>query len=97
MLLHLDFSCDVPIYVQIRNQIVLGIAKGKLSAGEKLPTIRALSEECGINMMTVSKAYQLLRQEGFRSVRSYPDTCDILRVVEGQWCPNRQDDGEEDN
>ena len=65
MLLHLDFSCDVPIYVQIRNQIVLGIAEGKLSAGEKLPTIRALSEECGINMMTVSKAYQLLKQEGY--------------------------------
>ena len=67
MLLHLDFSCDVPIYVQIRNQIVLGIAEGKLSAGEKLPTIRALSEECGINMMTVSKAYQLLKQEGYIS------------------------------
>ena len=65
MLLHLDFSSDIPIYIQIRNQIVLGIAEGRLSAGEKLPTIRALSEECGINMMTVSKAYQLLKQEGY--------------------------------
>ena len=65
MLLHLDFSSDIPIYIQIRNQIVLGIAEGKLSAGEKLPTVRALSEECGINMMTVSKAYQLLKQEGY--------------------------------
>ena len=65
MLLHLDFGSDVPIYLQIRNQIVLGIAEGKLAAGEKLPTIRALSDECGINMMTVSKAYQLLKQEGY--------------------------------
>lgn len=65
MLLHLDFGADVPIYIQIRNQIVLGIAEHKLQPGEKLPTIRALSEECGINMMTVSKAYQLLKQEGF--------------------------------
>ena len=65
MLLHLDFSSDIPIYIQIRNQIVLGIAEGKLAAGEKLPTVRALSEECGINMMTVSKAYQLLKQEGY--------------------------------
>ena len=65
MLLHLDFGSDVPIYLQIRNQIVLGIAEGKLQTGEKLPTIRALSEECGINMMTVSKAYQLLKQEGY--------------------------------
>ena len=65
MLLHLDFNSEIPIYVQIRNQIVLGIAEGKLLTGEKLPTIRALSEECGINMMTVSKAYQLLKQEGY--------------------------------
>ncbi len=65
MLLKLDFSSDKPIYMQIRDQIVLGIAQGQLAAGEKLPTIRALAEECGINMMTVSKAYQLLRQEGY--------------------------------
>lgn len=65
MLMHLDFGSDIPIYIQIRNQIVLGIAEGKLAAGEKLPTVRALSEECGINMMTVSKAYQLLKQEGY--------------------------------
>lgn len=65
MLMHLDFESDIPIYQQIRNQIVLGIAEGKLTADEKLPTIRALSEECGINMMTVSKAYQLLKQEGY--------------------------------
>lgn len=65
MLLHLDFHSDIPIYLQIRNQIVLGIAEGKLPPGEKLPTIRALSEECGINMMTVSKAYQTLKQEGY--------------------------------
>lgn len=65
MLLHLDFQSDTPIYQQIRNQIVLGIADGQILPGEKLPTIRALAEECGINMMTVSKAYQLLKQEGY--------------------------------
>ena len=65
MLLKLDFGSDQPIYMQIRNQIVLGIAQGQLHPGERLPTIRALAEECGINMMTVSKAYQLLRQEGY--------------------------------
>ena len=65
MLLRLDFSSDVPIYQQIRNQIVLGIADGRLAPGERLPTIRALAEESGINKMTVSKAYQLLKQEGY--------------------------------
>ena len=53
------------IYQQLRDQIVVGIAEGKLSPGEKLPTIRALADESGINMMTVSKAYQMLNNEGY--------------------------------
>lgn len=65
MLLRLDFSIDTPIYQQIRNQIVRGIAAGDLTPGQQLPTVRALAEECGINMMTVSKAYALLKQEGY--------------------------------
>ncbi len=65
MILTFDFSSPIPIYMQIRNQIVIGIAEEKLKPGEKLPTIRALAEESGINMMTVSKAYQLLKQEGY--------------------------------
>lgn len=65
MLLQLDFKSEVPIYQQLRNQIVLGIGSGQLAPGERLPTIRALADEAGINMMTVSKAYQLLRQEGY--------------------------------
>ena len=65
MLLKLDFSIDTPIYQQIRNQIVRGIAAGELVPGELLPTVRSLAEECGVNMMTVSKAYGLLKQEGY--------------------------------
>lgn len=65
MLLRLDFSDDAPIYQQIRNQVVTAIAAGELKPGEKLPTVRALAEECGINMMTASKAYQLLKAEGY--------------------------------
>ena len=65
MLLKLDMASKVPIYMQIRNQIVLGIASGELAPGEKLPTIRALAEQSGVNMMTVNKAYGLLKQEGY--------------------------------
>ena len=65
MLLRLDFNSDVPIYQQIRNQVVVSIASGELRPGEKLPTVRALAEEAGINMMTASKAYQLLKAEGY--------------------------------
>ena len=59
MLLKLDMSSRVPIYMQIRNQIVLGIASGELAPGEKLPTIRALAEQSG------NKAYGLLKQQGY--------------------------------
>ena len=65
MLIQLDFNSEVPIYRQIRDQIVRGIAEGALQPGERLPSVRALADEAGINMMTVSKSYQLLKQEGY--------------------------------
>ena len=65
MIIKINEYSDVPIYLQIRNQIVMGISSGELSAGEQLPTVRALSMEIGINTMTVSKTYQLLKQEGY--------------------------------
>lgn len=65
MLLRLDFSGDTPIYQQIRNQIVMGIASGELKPGDRLPTIRALADQSGVNMMTVNKAYAILKQEGY--------------------------------
>ncbi|NLM46162.1 MAG: GntR family transcriptional regulator [Firmicutes bacterium] len=68
MILSLDFSSETPIYLQIRNQVLLAIAGGKLKPGEKLPAIRTLANEAGVNMMTVNKAYQLLKEEGIISI-----------------------------
>ena len=65
MVILLNDASDVPVYQQIRNQIVIGISDGLLLPGERLPTVRALAEEIGINSMTVNKAYQLLKQEGY--------------------------------
>ena len=65
MIIAIDDASDIPIYQQIRNQIVLGISDGRLEPGEQLPTVRGLAEEIGINSMTVNKAYQLLKQEGY--------------------------------
>ncbi len=65
MLLTFEFQSDIPLYLQLRNQVVIGIAQGKLLPGDQLPTIRALAEESGVNMMTISKAYQLLKSEGY--------------------------------
>src|SRR5690554_2923189 len=68
MLLRLDMSSTVPIYLQLRNQIVLGIGSGKLKPGQSLPTVRQLAEDLGINAMTVTKAYTLLKNEGFIAI-----------------------------
>ncbi len=65
MIWNFDFESEIPLYMQLRNQVVLSISKGELKPGDKLPTIRALSDESGINMMTISKAYQLLKSEGY--------------------------------
>ncbi len=65
MILEFDFKSQTPLYMQLRNQVVNAIASGELKAGEHLPSVRALSNESGINTMTVSKAYQLLKQEGY--------------------------------
>ena len=65
MIIELDMTSSTPIYVQLRNQIVKGIGKGELKAGEKLPTVRQLAGDPGVNTMTVNKTYQILKNEGF--------------------------------
>ena len=64
----MDFKSEVPIYLQLRNQILLGIGRGDLRPGEHLPAVRQLAQDAGINPMTVSKAYALLKREGFLDV-----------------------------
>ncbi|MEV4987949.1 GntR family transcriptional regulator [Pseudarthrobacter sp. LMD1-1-1.1] len=64
MILNVDLAADLPIYQQIRDQIVEAIAHGALTEGSPLPPTRTLAADFGINFHTVNKAYDLLRQEG---------------------------------
>lgn len=66
--LQIDMTSEVPIYKQIRDQIVYGAATGALSPGERLPTVRQLAADIGVNPMTVNKAYALLKSEGVIAV-----------------------------
>ena len=63
--LYIDFNSEEAIYVQLCNQIIIGIATNKISEGESLPSVRKLADSIGINMHTVNKAYGILKQEGF--------------------------------
>ena len=65
MRLTIDLASKVPLYQQIRDAMVNGIATGTLANGTVLPSIRALGNELGVNLHTVNKAYQALQQEGF--------------------------------
>ncbi len=65
MVIEIDFNSDEALYLQLRNQIILGIATARLQEGDPLPSVRQLADSIGINMHTVNKAYTVLRQEGY--------------------------------
>lgn len=61
----LNLNSEIPIYTQLRNQIVEALARGEVAPGEPLPTVRQLAEDLGINPMTVNKAYGELKHQGY--------------------------------
>ena len=68
MIIEIDFNSDEALYLQLRNQIILGIATSRIREGDELPSVGQLAGDIGINMHTVNKAYAVLRQEGFVKV-----------------------------
>ncbi|BDZ54551.1 GntR family transcriptional regulator [Agromyces marinus] len=59
-----DAGSGTPPYEQLRMQVVDAVASGRLAAGAKLPTVRALAEELGIAANTVARAYKELEADG---------------------------------
>ena len=68
MIIEIDFNSGEALYLQLRNQIILGIATEQIQEGAALPSVRQLADDIGINMHTVNKAYTVLKQEGFLKV-----------------------------
>lgn len=68
MIIEIDFNSDEALYLQLRNQIIMGIATAQFQEGDSLPSVRQLAETIGINMHTVNKAYTVLKQEGYVKV-----------------------------
>lgn len=65
MIIEINMQSALPIYEQLRDQIVLGIAAKRLIPGEALPSVRNLAADLGVNFHTVNKAYATLCDEGF--------------------------------
>lgn len=68
MYITIDFHSDVPIYQQLKDNLIIGIAAGKLKPGESLPSVRQLAAELGVNLHTINKAYNQLKSEGYITV-----------------------------
>lgn len=68
MILNLDFNSDIPIYTQIKEEIIKSIARGDLKINESLPSVRNMAEEIGVNLHTVNKSYNLLKDEGYINI-----------------------------
>ena len=81
MFIKIDINSDIPIYIQIKNEIVGLIAKGELKEGDKLPPVRKLAADLGINLHTVNKAYNILKQEGFISFNKKRGTIVLGRNI----------------
>ena len=65
MYIEIDFNSEEAFYIQLRNQIIIGIARNQYQEGDSLPSVRQLADSVGINMHTVNKAYSVLKQEDF--------------------------------
>ncbi len=67
--IRLDFRSDVPLYLQIVEQVRELIARQELRPGDQLPTVRALATELRINFNTVARAYRILDEAGLISTQ----------------------------
>lgn len=79
------FSGRMDVYAEIASRYEQYITLGILKDGDKLPSVRCLAEECGVNPNTVAKAYELLAEKGL--VKGVPKKG--LYVT----CSNQNDNG----
>lgn len=65
MIIELDFESDIPIYIQLKNEIIKLLVNKTLVNGDSLPSVRSFASQLGINLHTVNKTYALLKEEGY--------------------------------
>lgn len=80
MIIRIESESDVPIYTQLTNQIIEGIARGDIQAGDSLPSVRAFAADLGVNMHTVNKSYHELEKKGI--IRIMPKSGAVISSTE---------------
>lgn len=69
MLIRIDPTSSVPLGDQVAASVRRAVADGTVQAGDRLPPARDLAESLGINLHTVLRGYQRLRDEGLVDLR----------------------------
>ena len=64
MQINLNLRSDIPIYIQIVEQVRQQVVSGGIKPGDQLPTVRALASDLRVNFNTVARAYRLLDEAG---------------------------------
>lgn len=76
MIIRIEPESEIPIYLQITNQIIEGIARGLIQPGHSLPSVRTFAADLGVNMHTVNKSYHQLEEKGI--IRIVPKSGAII-------------------
>jgi GntR family transcriptional regulator len=69
VLIRVDPASETPIFAQVAASVRADAAAGRLRAGDKLPSAREVAASLGVNLHTVLRAYQSLREEGLVDMR----------------------------
>lgn len=80
MIIQIDMESDIPIYTQLTNQIIEGIAIGSIRYGDSLPSVRTFAADLGVNMHTVNKSYHELEKRGI--IKIVPKSGAVISPLE---------------
>ena len=79
MFIEIEMDSDIPIYTQLANRLIEGVANQSLLPGDSLPSVRSLAADLGINMHTVNKAYRELDNKGI--IRIIPKSGAVVNTL----------------
>jgi len=87
--LKIDYKSIIPVYEQIKQHIKVSILSGRISADEKITSVREMSRMLQVNQNTIVKAYYQLEQEGF--VYSQPGRGYFVKAVKNSGTNEKQE------
>jgi GntR family transcriptional regulator len=80
-ILRIDLGSPTPVYRQIVDSLRALLVGGAFAPGERLPTVREMAIDLGVNHNTVAEAYRLLAEEGWLELKRYHGATVIARLA----------------